>query len=521
MKHLHRCAVSLRTCVLALCFLFIFAGGAALAAPLFGPKSYSTTTGKRQPFDETFTAVAENCATPAYTLVVTQGNPAVTSGSISVNGVEVVSENDFKKQVTSLEVSIEPRLGANSMHIELGGKPGASITVAVNRELDQPDGTPKKYAIVNGRLTIQDTISATPAAAYAIVVQNGDAAGHRVNSGSLRIGGVTVDLSAAATVRRRVGLQPSNSVDVDLRGSPGSFVTLQIMHVLESCGPQIEIIEPAEGSSITTDLIAVRGTLVAAPGAGVVVNDRAADIDWAHAGTSADPYRWFAFLSGTPGLTTLTAVATDPSSSTAQAGRHVSYDPSPSRIGLRAVPSSGVPPLEVTFTVDSTVDATAVRYELDLDGDGVFEKSFDSYPPRTDLIARFTDSGVRTPALRVRTSDGQLFTASTTVNVQPFAVIDGILRQQWARFTSALAASDIEGALASTDANARERYRPMLQLIRDHLQAYAAGITTIYPVWIQGNAAHYLVVRNESGRQAGYHVYFVRDAGGVWRIDQF
>ena len=36
-----------------------------------------------------------------------------------------------------------------------------------------------------------------------------------------------------------------------------------------------------------------------------------------------------------------------------------------------------------------------------------------------------------------------------------------------------------------------------------------------------GDAARYLLRGVQNGRTFGYHVYFVRDGDGVWRLQQF
>ncbi len=68
---------------------------------------------------------------------------------------------------------------------------------------------------------------------------------------------------------------------------------------------------------------------------------------------------------------------------------------------------------------------------------------------------------------------------------------------------------------------ARPEYERAFNLIRPSLPSFAAGLNAIEPIWIHGSAAHYLLTRTEEGRLRGYHVYFVRDGDGLWRIAQF
>jgi len=161
-----------------------------------------------------------------------------------------------------------------------------------------------------------------------------------------------------------------------------------------------------------------------------------------------------------------------------------------------------------------------VRYEFDLDGDGTYETSSLSYPDSLHLT--YPIPGIRIASARLTTNDGAVLTASAPVVVQSFAVMDGLLRQQWNSFTAALAAADVDKALAQlADGEVRTKYKPALDLIRPTLPQFAAGLETIEPVWISANAAHYLLIRNEEGRRHGYHIYMVRDASGRWKISQF
>ena len=48
-----------------------------------------------------------------------------------------------------------------------------------------------------------------------------------------------------------------------------------------------------------------------------------------------------------------------------------------------------------------------------------------------------------------------------------------------------------------------------------------AAFATIDAIWIRAGMAHDLGTRLENGRTMGYHVYFARDAKGLWKVLQF
>lgn len=75
----------------------------AQSQPLFGPNKYTRTTGVPNTYTNSFQA----CNTGAtYKLVVENGEAGkerVSSASISLNGIEIVSENEFNQNVDKIE----------------------------------------------------------------------------------------------------------------------------------------------------------------------------------------------------------------------------------------------------------------------------------------------------------------------------------------------------------------------------------------------------------------------------------
>jgi PKD repeat protein len=100
-------------------------------APIFGPKEYARTTGPPEQFTDSF----QNCETAAqYELVVQNGHAdgsgRVSSASVVLNGVVVVSPNEFNQQVPGITRPVA--IGSkNQLAVQLASKPGDSITVSV------------------------------------------------------------------------------------------------------------------------------------------------------------------------------------------------------------------------------------------------------------------------------------------------------------------------------------------------------------------------------------------------------
>ncbi len=103
----------------------------ATMAPIFGPKQFIRSTGAPQEFTETF----RNCETAAqYKLVVVNGTPEgtnrVSSGSVILNGTQIIGPSDFNQQVGRIERPVSVALD-NALQVRLASKPGSFLTVSV------------------------------------------------------------------------------------------------------------------------------------------------------------------------------------------------------------------------------------------------------------------------------------------------------------------------------------------------------------------------------------------------------
>ena len=90
---------------------------------VFGPQAFERTAGG--PYEETFIFPAS----PGEGMLVIS-NPGITSGSVILNGEEIVSENEFKN-ITPTIIKVVDLLASNSITIRLASAPGISITVSI------------------------------------------------------------------------------------------------------------------------------------------------------------------------------------------------------------------------------------------------------------------------------------------------------------------------------------------------------------------------------------------------------
>src|SRR5436305_466272 len=121
------CVFSFRNIVLIL-LAFVGAGTASAVGgtfTAFGPKTYVRDTGAPVTVSDSFSVLNPSTT---YTLRVT--NNGISSGVISINGVQIVGPDDFNQNVSSIERPIS-LLASNQISVELRSAPGASVSVQI------------------------------------------------------------------------------------------------------------------------------------------------------------------------------------------------------------------------------------------------------------------------------------------------------------------------------------------------------------------------------------------------------
>jgi type II secretion system protein G len=101
---------------------------------IFGPETIEREMGGPSPKTFTFTATAG-----PGTLII--DNPGVTSGSVILNGEEIVTEDEFK-HIIPVIIKRVVLSAANTITIDLGSKPGTTITIKISaKTLVKKDAT--------------------------------------------------------------------------------------------------------------------------------------------------------------------------------------------------------------------------------------------------------------------------------------------------------------------------------------------------------------------------------------------
>jgi hypothetical protein len=305
-------------------------------------------------------------------------------------------------------------------------------------------------------------------------------------------------------------------------------VGLAALAVVDSVHGQVKIDTPVKNSVVAAPSLLVTGTVVSSKRyIGVTVNDVAAFVDLAHTGTKNDPFRWTAVLDVPAGPVKLKArlhrgdqVGQADDGDAGAAVVHVDFAPVAKTLVLEPGTASGITPLDVTFSATFDRPDEVARFEIDYDGDGTWDQTATSIPE--DLVMRYATPGIRIATARVTREDGTVSTATSVIHAQTYQTENALVKEVWSGFRRSLASGNVDAVMPWFAADSvREKYRRPLETIQATLPAFAEGIASIDAIWIRAGMAHYLSTRVENGRTTGYHVYFARDAKGLWKVLQF
>jgi len=243
---------------------------------VFGPRTYTLSDGAPEIITAPISVSACDAHPDAvFTLEVVNGDTAgghrVSSGTIAINGNEIVGDSDFNQQAALITKTIVLQMSGNSIAVTLkGGKPAASIAVTLRRHIDVtiPVFAAKKYvAASNGTQTFHDVFTADALTdPFTLLVNNGVDGAPAVSSGNIVLNGVEIVSSkelVAGKIEKTVTLQASNDLAVTLSGSAGQALSAAVLrHPVDASGPEIVLNGLTEGQPVGTPTLVVSGRAV-------------------------------------------------------------------------------------------------------------------------------------------------------------------------------------------------------------------------------------------------------------------
>jgi hypothetical protein len=129
--------------------------------------------------------------------------------------------------------------------------------------------------------------------------------------------------------------------------------------------------------------------------------------------------------------------------------------------------------------------------------------------------------GLYFPKVTITDTQGNIYEETTIVNVLSREEMDALLKGKWDGMKGGLSQGDIDKAISFFEGGSQETYRNQFTALKPILNVIGNEMGQINLAKIEDDRAEYEIIAIRNGVTYSYHLLFVRDKDGLWKIKRF
>jgi len=155
---------------------------------------------------------------------------------------------------------------------------------------------------------------------------------------------------------------------------------------------------------------------------------------------------------------------------------------------------------------------------MDFDGDGVIDYNGTTFE---NISYTYTSEGVFYPKVIISDDQGNTYSDTIAITVLSKTEIDALLRSKWEGMKTALAQNDINSAVSYFDDFSKDAYKETFTVLLSLLPPIVQELNDIQFIKVMKNSVEYDIRTIRNGKEYSFHLLFVKDLDGLWKIRSF
>jgi hypothetical protein len=225
-------------------------------------------------------------------------------------------------------------------------------------------------------------------------------------------------------------------------------------------------------------------------------------------------------LSLTSGSNTITVTATTLGGLTATQTVSVTGNPSALAVVLSATPEYvGVGTLSATFQYSYTGSTPLQLVEMSYAGEPFNSVASGSQISSFTPTYNYAAPGVYQASIRLTDTNNNQYVDTIYMVVEDPVQLDSMFQGVWSDFTSVLTHQSEAASMNDLDYTGQQNYAPVFDALMSRMPTVISSFSPLLESSLTSTTAEYAIVRNQSGQNNLYFVYFVQGTDGVWRLE--